>query len=126
MWRRRKTKQSQELVTGTDTLHRLLDRELLVASELAAATKEAERLLAEAREYAIRAEAASEATIRERIAGLSTSCEEELQRELGRIQSSADLEAARFDDSASSRTRTLVTLLLESIGASDPARRSIE
>lgn len=123
---RRKTTRPQELDAGTDTLHRLLDRELLVASELAAATTEAERLVAEAREYGIRAEASCESTIRERISSLSTAYEEELQRELVRIQSSAALEAARFDDPDSSRTRSLVTLLLEAIGAAGPMRRAVE
>lgn len=121
-----KRKRPEDLDAGTDTLHRLLDRELLVASVLAAATTEAERLLAEAREYAIRADASCETTIRERVSSLSTAYEEELQRELGRIQSSAALEAARFDDSDPSRTRSLVTLLLESIGAADPVRRAVE
>ena len=120
------TKRPPEFDAGTDTLHRLLDRELLVASELAAATTEAERLVADARAYAIRAEASCETTIRERISSLSTSYDEELQRELGRIQTSAALEAARFDESDSSRIRSLVTLLLESIGAADPMRRAVE
>jgi vacuolar-type H+-ATPase subunit H len=119
-------KRPREFDAGTDTLHRLLDRELLVASEVAAATTEAERLVAEARAYAIRAEASCETTINERLTSLSASYDEELQRELGRIQSSADLEAARFDDPDSSRTRSLVTLLLESIGAADSMKRAGE
>ena len=119
-------KAPREFDAGTDTLHRLLDRELAVASEVAAATAEAERLVAEARAYAISAEASCANTINERLSSLSASYDEELQRELGRIQSSADLEAALFDDPDSSRTRSLVSLLLESIGAADPMKRTAE
>ena len=120
-----KTKRPRQFDTGTDTLHRLLDRELHLASELAAATAEAERLVREAREYAIQAEASCETTINERVGSFSAANETELLAELQRIQSDAALEVARFNESDSTRTQSFVALLLEAIGAVSPTMREV-
>ena len=118
-----KTKRPKGFDAGTDTLDRLLDRELQIASQLTAAKAEAQRLVLEATEYAIRAEAACEATIGARDASLATAHEAELQHELQRIQSDAAAEAATYSVTDSGQTRTLVTLLLDAIGATSPTTR---
>jgi vacuolar-type H+-ATPase subunit H len=98
-------------------LGKLLEREQRTASQLDTARADAERLLQEAREYASRTEASCESIIEERIASLSASYEQRLEVELRRIQSEAAAEASRFAEVDPARTRALVALVLEEIGA---------
>ena len=100
-----------------DELDRLLEREQQVASRLAVARAEAERLVREAREYASSTEASCESKIEERITHLRNSYDQQLQSDLQRIQSEAEAEARRFAEENPARTRALVALLLEGIGA---------
>lgn len=118
-----KAKRPKGFEAGTDTLDRLLDRELQIASQLAAARAEADRLVEEAKAHAIQMETACEATIGARDARLAVAYETELQQELQRIQSEAASEAASFSEPDAERTRTLVTMLLQAIGATRPTQR---
>ena len=114
---RRKTSRISTLDADGDVLGKLLEREQQVTSRLDAARAEAERLVRDAREYARDTEASCESRIEERITSLSNSYEQELQSELQRIQAESAAEARRFAEENPARTRALVTLLLEEIGA---------
>jgi vacuolar-type H+-ATPase subunit H len=114
---RRKTRRTREFDTHGDVLAKLLEREQRTASTLDAARADAERLVHEAREYASRTEASCESMIEERNARLTASYEQQLQLELQRIQSEAAAEASRFAEGDPARTRALVALVLEEIGA---------
>ena len=114
---RRKTRRTKQFDADGDVLGKLLEREQRTASQLDAARADAERLLHDAREYASRTDASCESMIEEQIASLTTTYEQQLQLELKRIQSEADAEAGRFADVDPARTRALVALVLEEIGA---------
>jgi hypothetical protein len=113
----RKAKRSGELDAGADALGRLLEREQRIASLCDAAREDANRVLAEAREYASRTEAACESLINERIVQLSSAYEAQLEADLQRIESEAAEETGRFADVDPARMRALVALVLEKIGA---------
>jgi len=114
---RRKTRRTSTFDAGGDVLGKLLEREQQVTSRLDAARAEAERLVRDAREYARDTEASCESRIEERITRLSNSYEQELQSELQRLRVESATEARRFAEENPERTRTLVTLVLEEIGA---------
>ena len=114
---RRKTRRISRLDAGGDALGKLLEREQQMASRLDVARAEAERLVRDAREYASNTESSCESKIEERIRFLSNSYEQQLQSDLQRIQSEAAAEARRFAEENPARTRALVTLVLEKIGA---------
>jgi vacuolar-type H+-ATPase subunit H len=116
-WNRKRPK---EFDAGADTLTQLLDREQHLASQLEEARVEAERLVSEAHAYAKEAAAACDSLIEERTTSLAASCEQELMSDLRGIEAEAALQAKQFDDPDGSRTKRLVQLVLEAIGAVEP------
>ena len=114
---RRKTRRITRVDAGDDLLGQLIERERDMASRLDLARAEAERLLRDARDYASNTDASCASKIEERITLLSNSYAQELQSELQRVQSEAAAEARRFGEENPARTRALVTLVLEKIGA---------
>ncbi len=114
---RRKTRRTREFDADGDVLGKLLEREERTATQLDTARADAERLLHDAREYASRTDASNESMIEEQMARLAATYEQQLQLDLARIQSEAAAEAGRFADLDPARTRALVALVLEEIGA---------
>ena len=114
---RQKTRGISKFDAGGDVLGRLLEREQEVSSRLDVARAEAERLVRDAQEYASKTEGSCDSKIEERTRHLSNSYEQQLQSDLQRVQSEAAAEARRFADENPARTRALVTLVLEEIGA---------
>jgi vacuolar-type H+-ATPase subunit H len=107
-----------------DTLARLLTTEGRLAARLDAARAEAEGIVGEAREDALRTEAACAATIETRIATLVTEHEARLAMELETIRRDAAQLVSRFDAVDAARTRSHVTHIIARLLRGEPDRAS--
>jgi len=110
--RQRSQPEPHRVRVADDTLARLLTAEGRLAARLESARAEAEGIVGEAREDALRAEVACAATIETRIATLVTEHESRLALELAAIRQDAAQLVSRFDAVDAARTRAHVTHII--------------
>lgn len=115
----RTAKQSAAKSERRDTLSQLLASEDQMVSRLAGARGEADRILADAEEYARTVEGACEKTIADRIGAIRAETEQELEREFAQIKADTARDVSLLDDVDDGAVNELVALVLARLVATD-------